>query len=180
MPLHNDGKPRYVVEQNASVGDTVRKWCYPCIRCYEAGYTAQGALDGSVQDSLGGTDGSQVRIDEIMKARSMLILLIASATLAMALTGFYFVHESLPRAIRAPTSLMLAPVALVDGLCYALGVPGIYGRPVPVLLVNWVSGVGVCFGALRAKRWWQKRKVASSDTRVAQQRHVADGASRRS
>ena len=56
-----------------------------------------------------------------MKSRSLLLLLLISATLGAALTGFYFVHESLPRAIRAPTSLILALVAAVDGLCYGIG-----------------------------------------------------------
>jgi hypothetical protein len=55
---------------------------------------------------------------------SFRVSIAAAAAAAVALTGFYFVHEDLPRAIRAPTSLLLAPVALVDGLCYALGVPG--------------------------------------------------------
>jgi len=96
-----------------------------------------------------------------MKLRSLILLLLFSVTLGAALTGLYFVHESLPRAIRAPTSLILAPVAVVDGLCYAIGIPGIYGRPVPVLLVNSAFGLIVCFGGLLVKRWWMKRKATT-------------------
>jgi hypothetical protein len=109
----------------------------------------------------------------------LLLLLLISAAFGAALTGFYIVHESLPRAIRAPTSLIFAPVAVVDGVCYAIGVPGIYGRLVPVLLVNWAFGVVVCCGVPGVKRWWRRRKAASSDTRAAQQRHAAMGVSRR-
>ena len=84
---------------------------------------------------------------------------MTSAAMAVALTGFYFVHESLPRAIRAPTSLLLAPIAVVDGACYAIGVRGIYGRLAPVLLVNWMSSLLVCWVLLTVKRWWSKRKT---------------------
>jgi uncharacterized membrane protein len=114
-----------------------------------------------------------------MKVRSALVLLLIAATLGAALTGFYFVHENLPRAIRAPTSLILAPVAVVDGVCYAIGVSGIYGRPVPVLLVNWAFGLIVCCSVLGVKRWWRRRKAAASDQLVAQQKHATDSASRR-
>ncbi len=50
--------------------------------------------------------------------------------LAYALVGtwFFHVHESLPAAVRAPTSLLLAPIVIVDGACYYLGLPGIYGK----------------------------------------------------
>ncbi len=88
-----------------------------------------------------------------MTLQSRLILFGIAATMGAVLTGFYLVHESLPRAIRAPTSLLLAPVAIADGLCYAAGVPGIYGRLVPVFLVNWAAALVVCYGALRLRRW---------------------------
>ena len=85
---------------------------------------------------------------------SFRVSLAAAVVGAVALTGFYFVHESLPRAIRAPTSLLLAPVAVVDGLCYALGVPGIYGKLLPVFGVNLAAAVL----ASLAIRWlWRRR-----------------------
>jgi uncharacterized membrane protein len=87
-----------------------------------------------------------------MNARSVLQLLLISAALGVSLTGFYLVHERLPRAVRAPTSIILAPVAIVDGLCRAIGVPGIYGRIVPVLVVNWAFGVAICCGVARVGR----------------------------
>lgn len=104
-----------------------------------------------------------------MKLRSLILLLLFSVILGAALTGFYFVHESLPRAIRAPTSLILTPVAVIDGLCYAIGIPGIYGRPVPVLLVNSAFGFVLYCGGLGVRRWWAKRKVTTQDRNTAQQ-----------
>ena len=63
------------------------------------------------------------------------------------LTGFYFVHEELPRVLRAPSSLLLAPVAIVDGLGYVMGIPGIYGKLIPIFLVNLISSLVVCLSA---------------------------------
>jgi len=94
-----------------------------------------------------------------MKARAPLQWLLCSAMLGAALTLLYFVHEDLPRAVRAPTSLLLAPVAIVDGLCYALGVPGIYGRPMAVLVVNLVFGVATCSAVLGVKSRWGRRRA---------------------
>lgn len=68
--------------------------------------------------------------------------------IGLALTGFYFIHAGLPIYLRAPTSLALAPVAFVDGACYALGLPGIYGKPLPIFLVNLAVGIGLV-GILR-------------------------------
>lgn len=63
-------------------------------------------------------------------------LLVTSTLLAVALMWFYFVHEGLPKFARAPTSLLLALVAIVDGLWYAIGISGIYGKQIPVFGVN--------------------------------------------
>lgn len=51
-----------------------------------------------------------------------------SVAFALLGTWFFHVHESLPIAVRAPTSLLLAPIAIVDGACYYFGLPGIYGK----------------------------------------------------
>ncbi len=80
-----------------------------------------------------------------------------SLLLDLALTGFYFIYEGLPIYLRAPGSLLLAPIALADGLCYALGLPGIYGRPLPIFLVNLfvsVVLVGVGMALFRRRRSW--------------------------
>ncbi|MEO6724264.1 MAG: hypothetical protein ABIU20_07505 [Blastocatellia bacterium] len=81
-------------------------------------------------------------------------ILISSAILAIALTLFYFIHEDLPKFLRAPTSLILAPIAIVDGVCYALGISGIYGKWIPVFFVNWVAAAIFCYLLLAVKKRW--------------------------
>lgn len=113
-----------------------------------------------------------------MNARSLALLLLIPAALGVSLTGYYVVHESLPRVVRAPTSLILAPVAIVDGLCHAIGVPGIYGRIVPVLVVNWAFGVAICCGAVGVGRWRKARMTANSDPGDARRCKPSDSAGR--
>ena len=74
------------------------------------------------------------------------LFLVALFTLALAtaFTRFYFLHEQLPRLVRAPSALLLAPVAMVDGLCYAAGIPGIYGKALPIFIVNFVFAGTLC------------------------------------
>jgi len=79
--------------------------------------------------------------------------------LAIALTVFYYVHEQLPRLFRAPSALILAPVAIVDGLCHAAHVPGIYGKPLPIFIVNCVFAAGLCGVAKLAQKAWRSRNV---------------------
>ena len=98
--------------------------------------------------------------------RSFVIWLAASLVTAAVLTGLYFVHEDLPRFIRAPTSLLLAPVAIVDGLCYALGVPGIYGKLIPVFMVNLGFGLIACVAMGWLWRRWYRRADPTSNHRA--------------
>ena len=58
------------------------------------------------------------------------------------LTLFYFLHEELPRLV--PSAVLLAPVAIMDGLCYAAGIPGIYVKALPMLIVNFVFAGTLC------------------------------------
>lgn len=89
----------------------------------------------------------------------VLAILGVSALLAAALTAFYYVHEQLPQYLRAPTSLLLAPVAIVDGLCYALGIRGIYGVLPAVFFVNWVASTIFCGFVIAAKRKRQNKSL---------------------
>ncbi len=103
-----------------------------------------------------------------MKLRIAVIYFAVVTLVAAAMTGFYFVHEDLPKPVRAPTSLILAPVAIVDGACFALGVPGIYGKVVPVFVVNAITAAIACWALTRYVGWWQRRRQA---------RHAKPGAS---
>ncbi len=46
--------------------------------------------------------------------------------------------------MRAPSAFLVAPVAIVDGLCYAAGIPRIYGKALPILIVNFVFAGTLC------------------------------------
>lgn len=75
---------------------------------------------------------------------SLVVFVSWPVALALGLTLFYYLHKQLPRSVRAPSALILAPVAIVDGLCYAAKVPGIYGKTLPIFLVNCVFAAGRC------------------------------------
>ena len=61
---------------------------------------------------------------------------------ATTLTVFYFVHEQLPRALRAPTSPLLSHVAIASGLLGLLGID-VYGNLTLVFLLNTMASAGV-------------------------------------
>jgi hypothetical protein len=105
-----------------------------------------------------------------MKIRNAMIGPAVVTVLAAALTAFYFIHEDLPKPVRAPTSLILAPVAIVDGACYALGIPGIYGKAIPVFVVNAVTAGVAFWAAMRFVRWWQQRRRMRAEPEVGRDR----------
>lgn len=83
------------------------------------------------------------------KGRYISIVLIA----AVAFTAFYAVHEQLPRAIRAPTSLLLSHIAIASGLLGPAGID-VYGDLPLVFLLNLLVSalvVAACIAWLR--RW---------------------------
>ncbi len=73
--------------------------------------------------------------------------------LATAFTLFYFLHEELPRLV--PSAVLLAPVAIMDGLCYAAGISGIYGKALPIFIVNFVFAGGLCGVVYLIRRRWR-------------------------
>ncbi|MEO8045529.1 MAG: hypothetical protein ABI674_11550 [Spartobacteria bacterium] len=93
------------------------------------------------------------------RIRFLFVFLAIIFTLATCLTLFYFVHEQLPRLARAPSALLLVPVAMVDGLCYAAGIPGIYGKVIPILIVNSVFAAILCRLGYLAARLWRHRNI---------------------
>ncbi len=68
---------------------------------------------------------------EVARYGSIRILMIA-AIVSVVLTAFHQVHEDLPAALRAPTSLLLTPIAVCSGLCYYLGIPLDVYRSIPL------------------------------------------------
>jgi hypothetical protein len=85
-------------------------------------------------------------------------ILVLVANVAVSIL-YMVVYGHLPRSIRAPTSLLLAPVAIIDGLCYAFGVPGIYGKLIPVFMINLGFGLLAC---LAMARLWRRRANPTS------------------
>jgi hypothetical protein len=71
-----------------------------------------------------------------------IIKLSAIIALTAFLTWFFYVHESLPRAIRAATALIETPVTIASGLSHYLnlGIP-VYETPWAILLINLVFSV---------------------------------------
>ena len=91
--------------------------------------------------------------------RFLFVSLSITFALATCLTLFYFVHEQLPRFARAPSALLLAPVAIADGLCYAAGIPGIYGKLVPIFTVNFAFAAILCGLGYFAARLWRRHNI---------------------
>jgi|GEM_PF-5927712 len=100
------------------------------------------------------------RVRGVDRSRGNLIAFVSwTFALAIALTVFYYAHEQLPRFVRAPSGLILAPVAIVDGLCHAAHLPGIYGKPFPIFIVNCVFAAVLCGVAKLAQKAWRRRNV---------------------
>ena len=107
----------------------------------------------------GSTEAMQ-RTSGADRSRGNLIAFVSwTLAMAIALTVFYYLHEQLPRFLRAPSALILTPVAIVDGLCHAAHVPGIYGRPLPIFIVNGVFAAVLCAVAKLAHKVWRRRHV---------------------
>ena len=84
--------------------------------------------------------------------------LIAIVVLAAAaLTIFYVIHEQLPLALRAPTSLLLSPVAIASGLLGLLGID-VYGNLTLVFLLNAMAAAFVLAGI----QWWRRYRIRGS------------------
>lgn len=66
-------------------------------------------------------------------------IILTIVLLSIFLDCFYYVHESLPKPIRALTSLIEAPVALVSGLFYYLKIGiNVYESSWAIALTNLV------------------------------------------
>ena len=94
-----------------------------------------------------------------MKKNGLLRTLLVAAVLAALLTGFFWIHESLPAAIRAPSSVLLTPIAVCSGLCYYLDIPLSFYTSVPL---QFIASLCFAFPALlivrSIRRWITTRK----------------------
>jgi hypothetical protein len=74
--------------------------------------------------------------------KKSIIKLAAIIGLTAFLTWFFYIHESLPKGLRAATALFETPVAIASGLSHYLnlGIP-VYETPWAILLINLVFSV---------------------------------------
>ena len=98
-----------------------------------------------------------------MPKNHLIRTLAISVVIAALLTGFFWIHESLPAALRAPTSLLLTPIAVCSGLCYYLGIPLSFYTSVPL---QFMACFGFAFIALWSigivRRWLLTRRSSGS------------------
>ena len=92
--------------------------------------------------------------DHEVRMKRFIAIVVLAAT---ALTIFYVVHEQLPRALRAPTSLLLSHVAIASGLLGLLGID-VYGNLALVFLVNVMAAAFV----LAAVHSWRRHRASGS------------------
>jgi len=86
-------------------------------------------------------------------------MIVSIAALTAALTFFYLVHEDLPRALRAPSALLLAPVAIASGLAHLAGRADVYSNLSIVAAVNLaVSTALITLGAWAWGDWKRRRR----------------------
>lgn len=72
-----------------------------------------------------------------MERLGLVRILVIASIMSMALTAFHHVHEDLPAALRAPSSLLLTPIAVCSGLCHYLGIPlDVYGSTLLQFIAN--------------------------------------------
>ncbi len=89
--------------------------------------------------------------------------LIIKLTIILLLTGlstaFFYVHETLPKPIRATTALIETPVAIASGLSYYLnlGIP-IYDTPIAVIISNLIAAILIVILGDTFLKWRRKPK----------------------
>ena len=67
-------------------------------------------------------------------------------------------HEQLPTAIRAPTSLLLTPVAVASGLAHLLDAPFVvYDSLAAVFVANWIGWCILLVGTRVIRSRWRGR-----------------------
>lgn len=76
------------------------------------------------------------------------------------LTWFFYAHETLPKPIRAATSIIETPVAIASGLSYYLKLEiDVYETPWAVILTNFLFSVVMVF---LVNKFFERRKQKSA------------------
>ncbi len=81
------------------------------------------------------------------------------ALLTVALTVFFYVHETFPKPIRAASALLGTPAAIASGLSYYLHLGiDVYNTPVAIVVANFIASVIVVILGDAFLRWRKKIK----------------------
>ena len=63
-----------------------------------------------------------------MERFGLVRIFVVAEIVSLAFAPFHQMHEELPAVLRAPSSLLLTPIAVCSGLCYYLNIPlDVYG-----------------------------------------------------
>ncbi len=86
----------------------------------------------------------------------------AVVLLTTFLTWFFYVHERLPKPIRAVTALIDTPVAIASGLSHylKLGID-VYESPTAIVITNFITSVFVVIVVGKFSKWRPSKKVRS-------------------
>ncbi|MCJ7467243.1 MAG: hypothetical protein MUO53_11200 [Maribacter sp.] len=81
-------------------------------------------------------------------SRITLFKILAVFFVTVTLTGFYYVHESFPKPIRAVTALLATPVAIASGISHYLHLGlSVYESPWAIFISNLVAALGIVYFA---------------------------------
>ena len=91
--------------------------------------------------------------------RELATKLTIIGSLTIALTVFFYVHESFPKPLRAATALLGTPAAIASGLSYYLnlGIP-VYDSPIAVIISNLIASIFIVILGDKFLKWLRKRK----------------------
>jgi ABC-type multidrug transport system permease subunit len=75
-------------------------------------------------------------------------IILAVISITVTLTGFYYVHESFPKPIRAVTAILAAPTAIASGIShyFHLGL-SVYETPWAIVISNLFAALGIAYFA---------------------------------
>jgi hypothetical protein len=85
--------------------------------------------------------------------------IVTVVLLTTFLTSFFYVHEILPKPIRAATALIETPVAIASGLSHylKLGVD-VYDSPTWIIISNITASIFLVFLFYKVLKWNRNKK----------------------
>ncbi len=105
---------------------------------------------------------ANIKLRKMTKALTTKFILIVLLT--VALTVFFYIHETFPKPIRAMTALLGTPTAIASGLSYYLKL-GIYvfDTPIAVVFSNLIASILIIILCNTFFKWRNKRKQTTTN-----------------